>query len=230
MISFAEKSSRFLARLLAVGVLLLGLVSTARADLTTGLVAWYPFDGNASDMSGNGRHGTLHGSVALSADRHGVANKAYVFDGQNDYIELNNPSIIGTRSTFSIFAWVKCPVDANQSSNSIYGEFHTPGDATRNYFLISNKSLNLDQYPPGNGPSASSESVLNFEYWDFVGVTRNGTTCNLYLDGTTVSSGSNAETFDGSNPNKSYIGARGAGTSTHRLNHFHPEPYGRHEN
>ena len=39
MISFAEKSSRFLARLLPVGVHLLGLVSTAHADLTTGLVA-----------------------------------------------------------------------------------------------------------------------------------------------------------------------------------------------
>ena len=28
------------------------------ADLTSGLVAWYPFDGNASDMSGNGNDGT----------------------------------------------------------------------------------------------------------------------------------------------------------------------------
>ena len=28
-------------------------------DLTNGLVAWYPFDGNASDMSGNGNDGTV---------------------------------------------------------------------------------------------------------------------------------------------------------------------------
>ena len=28
----------------------------------SGLVAWYPFDGNASDMSGNGNHGTVNGA------------------------------------------------------------------------------------------------------------------------------------------------------------------------
>ena len=31
--------------------------------LQQGLVAWYPFDGNASDMSGNGNHGTVMGQV-----------------------------------------------------------------------------------------------------------------------------------------------------------------------
>ena len=51
-------------------VLLLGSVSTARADLTNGLVAHYPFDGNASDMSGNGNHDTVNGAV-LTLDRHG---------------------------------------------------------------------------------------------------------------------------------------------------------------
>ncbi|MBT5910888.1 MAG: hypothetical protein HOH25_13920, partial [Opitutae bacterium] len=63
VISFAEKSSRFLARLLAVSLILIGLVSAAHADLTTGLVAWCPFDGNASDMSGNGNHGTPQNGV-----------------------------------------------------------------------------------------------------------------------------------------------------------------------
>ena len=31
-----------------------------------GLVAWYPFDGNASDMSGNGNHGTVNGATQPS--------------------------------------------------------------------------------------------------------------------------------------------------------------------
>ena len=31
--------------------------------LQQGLVAWYPFDGNASDMSGNGNHGTVNGAT-----------------------------------------------------------------------------------------------------------------------------------------------------------------------
>ena len=53
--------------------------------LGQGLVGWYPFDGNASDMSGNGNHATVYGAT-LSVDRHLQANMAYSFDGVNDSI------------------------------------------------------------------------------------------------------------------------------------------------
>src|SRR5438309_12124842 len=33
----------------------------AQSWLTNGLVAYYPFNGNANDASGNGRHGGIHG-------------------------------------------------------------------------------------------------------------------------------------------------------------------------
>ena len=46
--------------------------------LHQGLIAWYPFDGNASDMSGNGNHGTVNGAT-LTTNRHGQANMAYSF-------------------------------------------------------------------------------------------------------------------------------------------------------
>ena len=64
-------------------------ISFGQNSLQTGLVAWYPFDGNASDMSGNGNHGTVNGA-SLSTDRHGLANKAYQFDGVDDYISGSN--------------------------------------------------------------------------------------------------------------------------------------------
>ena len=69
--------------------------------LQQGLVAWYPFDGNASDMSGNGNHGTVNGAT-LGTDRHGVAGKAYSFDGVDD---LMDPNII-TVDEFSVNLWV----------------------------------------------------------------------------------------------------------------------------
>ena len=55
--------------------------------LQQGLVAWYPFDGNASDMSGNGNHGTVNGPLY---NRHGQANRAYSFDGVNDWIDFDS--------------------------------------------------------------------------------------------------------------------------------------------
>ena len=70
-----------------------------------GLVAWYPFDGNASDMSGNGNHGTVNGAT-LGTDRHGQANKAYSFDGVNDYIGINNYKGILNDNTRSVGCWI----------------------------------------------------------------------------------------------------------------------------
>ena len=91
-----------------------------QADLNNGLVAWYPFDGNASDMSGNGNHGTVHGAT-LGIDRNGRANRAYSFDGVNDYIELESLKGDNFRFAFSnvtLSAWIK----TTRSIGTIFGK------------------------------------------------------------------------------------------------------------
>lgn len=56
---------------------------------TNGLVAYYPFNGNANDESGNGHHGTVNGAT-LTSDRNDVQNSSYSFDGLDDYISINS--------------------------------------------------------------------------------------------------------------------------------------------
>ena len=59
---------------------------------TSGLVGWWPFNGNANDESGNGNNGTVNGAT-LTSDRFGEVNKAYSFDGSNlvsNFITLSN--------------------------------------------------------------------------------------------------------------------------------------------
>ena len=56
-------------------------------DLNDGIVAYYPFNGNAEDESGNGNNGTVNGAT-LSTDRNGNADSAYSFDGNDDYIDI----------------------------------------------------------------------------------------------------------------------------------------------
>ena len=77
------------------------------SDLSSGLVAWYPFDGNASDMSGNGNHGTVYGAT-LIPDLHGYPDQAYDFDG-SDWIEVSHsPSInFASNDPFSLSLWLK---------------------------------------------------------------------------------------------------------------------------
>ena len=62
-------------------------VHAQRFDPNLGLIAWYPFNGNAQDESGNGHHGKVNGAT-LCQDRKGSNDSAYNFDGVNDYIDL----------------------------------------------------------------------------------------------------------------------------------------------
>jgi hypothetical protein len=70
--------------LLIVGVGL-AVNGYSQSFLTNGLVAYYPFNGNANDASGNGINGTVYGAT-LTTDRFGNTNAAYYFDGVSAYI------------------------------------------------------------------------------------------------------------------------------------------------
>ena len=54
---------------------------------TTGLVGWWPFNGNANDESGNGNNGAVVGAT-LTTDRFSSTNSAYSFNGVNNRIDL----------------------------------------------------------------------------------------------------------------------------------------------
>lgn len=73
---------------------------------TTGLVGWWPFNGNANDESGNGNNGTVTGAT-LTSDRNGVANNAYSFDGNGDFINCGNSTSINITGSVSVSVWLK---------------------------------------------------------------------------------------------------------------------------
>ncbi|MDP7281990.1 MAG: hypothetical protein QGG39_19205, partial [Candidatus Poribacteria bacterium] len=73
-------------------------------DLHRGLVAYYPFNGNANDESGNGNDAIVKGA-SLTADRNGEFSKAYKFDGNNDYIAVNSSQAFRFQQ-HTISAWV----------------------------------------------------------------------------------------------------------------------------
>ena len=80
---------------------------TTSIDVTTGLVAYYPFSGNANDASGNTNHGTVLGNVTLATDRFGNSNKAYSFPGNpNSYIDCGNNPTIQVRGALTLSAWI----------------------------------------------------------------------------------------------------------------------------
>ena len=73
---------------------------------SNGLVAWYPFNGNGNDISGNSNHLNDIGGVTYTNNRFNAANSAVTFDGSgSNYFLLNNPNFpVGNASrTFSVW-------------------------------------------------------------------------------------------------------------------------------
>jgi uncharacterized delta-60 repeat protein len=69
-----------------------------------GLVAFYPFNGNSIDATGNGNNGTVVGAT-LTADRFGEASNAYSFDGISSEIDVPDTSGFD-QNQHSISVWL----------------------------------------------------------------------------------------------------------------------------
>ncbi|HOY30862.1 MAG TPA: CehA/McbA family metallohydrolase [Bacteroidales bacterium] len=79
------------------------------ADLSSrdGLVAFYPFNNNASDESGHGIDGTVFGADPV-ADRYLNVNSAFSFDGYGDYIYFADtvPALLQIQNEITLSAWI----------------------------------------------------------------------------------------------------------------------------
>ena len=64
--------------------------------LDKGLLAWYPFENNTFDMSGNNRHGTLFGSPTFS---NAIQGKSLSLDGVDDYMDVAHDSSLDTQKS-----------------------------------------------------------------------------------------------------------------------------------
>ncbi|MBR4645874.1 MAG: gliding motility-associated C-terminal domain-containing protein [Bacteroidales bacterium] len=94
---------------------------------TAGLVGYWPFNGNANDMSGNGNHGILEcesNNPQLTTDRFGNANSAYQFGGyyNKNWIRVPNNSTMLLTDQMTISLWFQQCVFAGMDG---WGSFST---------------------------------------------------------------------------------------------------------
>jgi hypothetical protein len=88
--------------------------------LTNGLVAYYPFNGNANDLSTNANNGTPHNAV-LTSDRFGASGHAYQFNGANAYVSAPNQSYLSfPNGEFTISLWATVDATAPDPWDPMY--------------------------------------------------------------------------------------------------------------
>ena len=145
-----------------------------------GLVAYYPFNGNANDESGSGYNGTENNGVTLVTDRFGNVNSAYSFDGVDDYIDISASSIISFTGDFTTNSWVK--VSEADFDFILFGAGSTP---THIMLESGVDSVKLTYHYTDGFSWYANTSDLSFpkNEWAMVSVVRTGNTIKMYING-----------------------------------------------
>lgn len=164
----------------------------AQAFQTNGLVAYYPFNGNANDESGNGNNGTVVGAT-LSADRFGNANSAYQFNRTNNYIEVRSSPSLAFGAKITASTWIRLdrlyPRQYQEGfyANAIVGKgFGVDGfgaDGVPDWFFGINGDVQRVHLNSGRWMYWDSTQALKANVWQHVAFTYDGIVMKTYLDG-----------------------------------------------
>jgi len=161
---------------------------------TRGLLAFYPFSGNAQDESDNSFNGTLSPGLSLFKDRNDKEDQSYKFNGVNDSI-ITSTEIdqnLSEGATFS--AWIY--ITANDGTHRILSNYNGTGaGGSCNerigfvFGLIEGGQLNVFYAVDSDDLTgrATLDAELETEKWYHVAATWNGTYdpsgFKLYIDG-----------------------------------------------
>lgn len=171
--------------------------SYSQINLNNGLVGYYPFSGNANDVSGHGNNGVVN-NATLTNDRYGNPNSAYLFDGSTSFIQIPNSNSFQFGSNISLVAVVKPTgfYSGKCHGNSIIFKGYGDPDPSLSilrfedgqYLNYNNCSMPVDpqhqnfygQYTYG-APGYTPYIVAN--QWYCVVYTYDGNVAKLYIDG-----------------------------------------------
>ena len=172
--------------------LVLGLVlaGAARGDIETGLVGYWPLDGDGTDLSGNELHGTVNGNVMPAPDRSGYADSAMSFPGDAaSNIAVADAPALNITGEMTLAAWVFLNGGHDNNSRILA---KGGGSGARSWNLNIEAKVDGVTFPATmqiSATGATSFSVHDTEplptgrWVHMAGVYRPGEAMELYVDG-----------------------------------------------
>jgi hypothetical protein len=183
-----------------------------------GLVAWYPFNGNTNDASGNGNNFASYGGTSLTSDRNGLGQKAYYLNGINGYLKTNS-SCYNYSSNHTISFWFKIE-DTLQTTQTFFSSQQDGIEIfSFNHFAASQPkkaSLFLGNISNWNIAYNYPVNLNNLQSWSNLTYVKNGLNYYFYLNGKlldTLSTTQNLPSYIspmqfGSSPSGEYFNGR----------------------
>jgi hypothetical protein len=147
--------------------------STAFTTIDNSLVAYYPFNGNANDLTDNGRNLAVFDITNLIAGKDNSPNSAYSFDGVGDYLEYTTdfPSF----DNYTISLWAK------PASAGTFEAMFSSSNISDKGFQIDLDGSNFRIRIAGGGSLVLGTALLN-EVWTFIAFTYDGTNYIGYMN------------------------------------------------
>lgn len=152
-----------------------------------GMLAWWTFDGNAQDSSGNGVSGTVTGAT-LTNGADGTANGAYQLGETGQYINVGTPaSFSALPSAFTYSVWVARTGTSTNQWPQVMGSSNTHLD-----FGIRTAAYGTNVYlewgiSPFDGAAytgtGTTGALTTMNEWHHMLVTYNGSVVQSYWDG-----------------------------------------------
>ncbi|MCP5353068.1 MAG: hypothetical protein H6926_07785 [Chromatiales bacterium] len=150
---------------------------------TDGLLAWFPFDGDARDATGNGHDGNA-AQVEAIADRFGRDGHALLFDGARSGVTLPDNPLTG--QAYSVSLWLKGKPDPQRDWARFADTYDHKTKTGWNLFRNRNGGLAaINVYNTENKGFGLNGARLNDEWQHLVAVV-DGTLMRLYEDGELV--------------------------------------------
>ena len=179
------------------------VVEDPMESLREGLVAYYPFNGNTNDESGNDLHGTIL-EARLTMDRKGNSNAAFTFDGIDDRIEISNNSLLENQM-YSLSVWFKAQ---NDTGALISLSNFSPPAANCGYYLSihDNNIRGISQKGGYNWVRNKDDEEITLNQWYHAVFTYDGTILKLFSNGSLISTVEESHTVDYSEHNPLQIG------------------------
>ena len=160
--------------------LLMLLMPAAYAQtISTGLVAYYPFNNSTADVTGNGYDGTNNGAL-FTTDYSGNSLSAALFTGTTN-IDINSPSGLNGMSEFTISAWIY--PNGGTGDRTIISKV----GPDRDFVLKINGAGELDgHFNDGTYRFCTTNSPISLNVWTHVAWCWDGSESKMYQNGTLV--------------------------------------------
>ena len=154
----------------------------------TGLVGWWPGDGDATDIQ-TGNDGALQGGTFFTTAKVG---EGFSFDSNDDRISIPHVSDFDIQSPgFTVLFWLKGVKNQPHALYDVVDKSHGFVDSKGWTFQGNSAAGSLSFFVGGGGgragnfDGASSGDVLDGSFHHFAG-TWDGSSIRAYVDGTTV--------------------------------------------